>query len=103
MKHSWMHRVTVDFTPACLPACLHARLPACHSSLAHTLASRLSNEKLTKLRSPNFTVSTTRLAVHNVPKDMSERELKELFIRAVKQRATKQQPVIKQVREGLCT
>lgn len=58
---------------------------------------RIEHEKATKLRSPNFHVSTTRLAVHNVPKDMAEKELKQLFIEAVKSRASKQQPVLKQV------
>lgn len=57
----------------------------------------MEHEKATKLRSPNFHVSTTRLAVHNIPKDMSEKDLKKLFITAVKSRASKQQPVIKQV------
>lgn len=59
---------------------------------------RLQNEKLTKLKSPNFAVSTTRLAVHNVPKEMTEKQLKALFIAAVKQRATRQQPAIRQVK-----
>eukprot|EP00897_Mesotaenium_endlicherianum_P008504 jgi/Mesen1/7682/ME000403S06864 len=59
---------------------------------------RLEREKETKLRSPMFAVSRTRLAVHNVPKDMGERALKELFLAAVRQRATKQHPVIKQVK-----
>ncbi|KAG0563691.1 hypothetical protein KC19_8G051800 [Ceratodon purpureus] len=59
---------------------------------------QIEHEKATKLRSPNFHVSTTRLAVHNVPKDMTEKELKKLFIQAVKSRASKQEPVVKQVK-----
>jgi hypothetical protein len=58
---------------------------------------RVEHEKGTKLRSPNFHISTTRLAVHNIPKDMTEKELKQLFIQAVKSRASKQEPVLKQV------
>jgi hypothetical protein len=59
---------------------------------------RLEYEKATKLRSPNFHVSRTRLLVHNIPKTMTEKELKRLFIEGVKSRASKQNPVIKQVR-----
>lgn len=59
---------------------------------------QLEQEKATKLRSPNFHVSRTRLAVYNVPKSMKEVGLKQLFIDAVKLRATRQQPVIKQVK-----
>ncbi|BBN17317.1 nucleolar protein 4 [Marchantia polymorpha subsp. ruderalis] len=58
----------------------------------------LEYEKSTKLRSPNFHVSRTRLSVHNVPKGFTEKALKKLFIEAVKSRASKQQPVIKQVK-----
>lgn len=55
------------------------------------------HEKATKLRSPNFHVSRTRLSVHNVPKSMSEADLKKMFVDAVVSRASKQKPVIKQV------
>jgi hypothetical protein len=58
---------------------------------------RVEHEKATKLRSPNFHVSTTRLALHNLPKDLMEKDLKELVIKAVKSRASKQHPVVKQV------
>eukprot|EP00250_Pteridium_aquilinum_P011016 c19783_g1_i1 orf=133-3339(+) len=54
--------------------------------------------KATKLRSPNFHVSKTRLAVYNIPKSMNEAEVRKLFIDAVKSRATKQHPAIKQVK-----
>ncbi|KAJ7543705.1 hypothetical protein O6H91_09G049400 [Diphasiastrum complanatum] len=63
----------------------------------------LESEKATKLRSPNFHVSTTRLAIHNLPKTTTEKEVKKLFIEAVMSRASKQKPIIKQVkilREG---
>eukprot|EP00898_Chlorokybus_atmophyticus_P007494 jgi/Chlat1/7746/Chrsp66S07326 len=59
---------------------------------------RLEAEKTTKLRSPNFFVSQTRLSVHNVPSSMDDKKLKTMFISAVKERATKQTPVIKQVK-----
>ncbi|CAM6106981.1 unnamed protein product [Calypogeia fissa] len=59
---------------------------------------QLEHEKATKLRSPNFHVSKTRLLVHNIPKTVPEKELKKLFIEAVKSRASKQHPVIKQVK-----
>lgn len=55
-------------------------------------------EKKTKLASPNFTVSATRLSVRNIPLDMSEKQLKEIFTNAVKEKATKQNPQIKQVK-----
>ncbi|KAL2612899.1 hypothetical protein R1flu_024591 [Riccia fluitans] len=58
----------------------------------------LEREKATKLRSPNFHISRTRLSVHNVPKGLTEKALKKLFIEAVKSRASKQNPVIKQVK-----
>ncbi|MCO5586978.1 hypothetical protein L7F22_040923 [Adiantum nelumboides] len=58
----------------------------------------LDQVKKVKLRSPNFHVSKRRLAIHNVPKSLKERELRKLFIEAVKSRATKQQPVIQEAR-----
>ncbi|XP_057857790.1 uncharacterized protein LOC131066909 isoform X1 [Cryptomeria japonica] len=58
----------------------------------------LARQKEIKLRSPNFHVSRTRLAIYNVPKSMTEKELKKLFINAVQSRASKQNPLIKQVK-----
>ena len=58
---------------------------------------RLEQVKATKLRSPNFHVSRTRLAMYNVPKSMTDTELRQLLIDAVKSRATKQDPFVKQV------
>lgn len=44
---------------------------------------RAAEEKNTKLRSPNFSVSRTRLSVRNIPFTLQEKELKQLFIAAV--------------------
>ncbi|GLU12853.1 hypothetical protein SLE2022_295110 [Rubroshorea leprosula] len=58
----------------------------------------LQEKKMTKLRSPNFHVSRTRLVIYNLPKTMNEKQLKKLFIEAVTSRATKQKPVIRQIK-----
>ncbi|KAK7314245.1 hypothetical protein VNO77_39459 [Canavalia gladiata] len=58
----------------------------------------LERKKKTKLQSPNFHVSRTRLIVYNLPKSMNEKELKKLCIDAVISRATKQKPVIRQIK-----
>lgn len=44
---------------------------------------RAAADKALKLRSPNFAVSTTRLAVRNIPPSMSEKALKQLALQAV--------------------
>lgn len=44
---------------------------------------RAAADKALKLRSPNFAVSTTRLAVRNIPASMSEQGLKQLALQAV--------------------
>ncbi|KAI4376067.1 hypothetical protein MLD38_013862 [Melastoma candidum] len=59
---------------------------------------RLQEQKTTKLRSPNFHVSRTRLVIYNLPKSLTEKDLKKLCFDAVTSRATKQQPVIKQIK-----
>ena len=46
--------------------------------------SRASREKATKLRSPNFYVSTTRLSLRNLPYTMDEKALKTLVVAAVR-------------------
>lgn len=46
--------------------------------------SRASREKATKLRSPNFYISTTRLSLRNLPYTMDERALKTLVVAAVR-------------------
>ncbi|XP_073149549.1 uncharacterized protein [Henckelia pumila] len=58
----------------------------------------LYEKKMTKLRSPNFRVSRTRLIVYNVPTTMKEKDLKKLFINAVVSRAKKQKPLIQQIK-----
>ena len=55
-------------------------------------------EARTKLRSPNFSVSRTRLNVRNVPRTLDEKKLKAMFIAAVKERATKANPKVIQVK-----
>jgi nucleolar protein 4 len=59
---------------------------------------RSAEERATKLRSPNFSMSRTRLAVRNVPPTWDEKKLRELFIKAVKERATQAQPRVAQVK-----
>ncbi|KAL4452269.1 hypothetical protein ABPG75_007931 [Micractinium tetrahymenae] len=59
---------------------------------------RAAEEKKLKLRSPNFVVSDTRLSVRNIPPSWTEKQLKACFIQAVKERAKKAQPVIKQAK-----
>ncbi|KAL3151924.1 hypothetical protein ABBQ32_001053 [Trebouxia sp. C0010 RCD-2024] len=44
---------------------------------------RAAEEKNSKLRSPNFSVSRTRLSVRNIPFTLQEKDLKQLFIAAV--------------------
>ena len=58
---------------------------------------RGASEKATKLKSPNFVVSTTRLSVRNIPFDMTEAQLRRLAVAAVKERASKEKPEVKQV------
>ncbi|XWS40072.1 hypothetical protein CRYUN_Cryun18bG0109000 [Craigia yunnanensis] len=58
----------------------------------------LHEKKMTKLQSLNFHVSKTRLVIYNLPKSMTEKELKQLCIDAVTSRATKQKPVIRQIK-----
>jgi hypothetical protein len=59
---------------------------------------RAAEEKNVKLKSPNFALSPLRLSVRNIPSGYDERRLRALFVDAVKQRATKENPVVKQVR-----
>ena len=44
---------------------------------------RAAGEARTKLRSPNFFLSRTRLCLRNLPAALSERALKELVVAAV--------------------
>ncbi|XP_022869951.1 RNA-binding protein 28 [Olea europaea var. sylvestris] len=74
--------------------------PAAEGVSASDMSKRnkLHNEKMTKLQSPNFHVSKTRLIIYNVPKSMKEKSLKKLCIDAVTARATKQKPTIWQLK-----
>ncbi|KAK1358581.1 RNA-binding protein 28-like [Heracleum sosnowskyi] len=58
----------------------------------------LERTKAMKLRSPNFHISRTRLIIYNLPKSMTEKELKRRCIDAVTSRASKQKPVIRQIK-----
>ncbi|XP_071697107.1 uncharacterized protein [Rutidosis leptorrhynchoides] len=58
----------------------------------------LEQKKATKLQSPNFHVSRTRLIMYNVPKSMNDKQLKKLCLDAVTSRATKQKPMIRQIK-----
>ncbi|VFR00940.1 unnamed protein product [Cuscuta campestris] len=58
----------------------------------------LHDKKMVKLKSPNFHVSRTRLIMYNLPKSMTEKELKKLCLDAVTSRATKQKPMIRQIK-----
>ncbi|XP_076944655.1 uncharacterized protein LOC143615415 [Bidens hawaiensis] len=58
----------------------------------------LEQKKATKLKSPNFHVSKTRLIIYNVPKSMTDKQLKKLCLDAVTSRATKQKPMIRQIK-----
>ncbi|XP_055815663.1 uncharacterized protein LOC129885419 [Solanum dulcamara] len=58
----------------------------------------LQEKKIIKLKSPNFHVSRTRLIMYNIPKSMTEKQLRTLCIDAVTSRATKQKPVIRQIK-----
>lgn len=76
--------------PPSLPSPLP--LPACSAR-----RKRAAEERNTKLKSPNFLLSRTRLSVRNIPPTWTEAQLKGLFAKAVKQRATKAEPVIRSV------
>lgn len=56
---------------------------------------RAALERKTKLASPNFVLSPTRLNVRNVPPSWDEAQLKRAFIAAVKRRATKALPRVR--------
>ncbi|RAL42217.1 hypothetical protein DM860_012000 [Cuscuta australis] len=58
----------------------------------------LHEKKMLKLKSPNFHVSRTRLIIYNLPKSMTDKELKKLCLDAVTSRATKQKPMIRQIK-----
>ncbi|XP_020533459.1 RNA-binding protein 28 isoform X2 [Jatropha curcas] len=74
--------------------------PASEGISASDMAKRkaLHEKKMIKLRSPNFHVSRTRLVIYNLPHSVNEKKLKKLCINAVISRATKQNPVIRQIK-----
>ena len=57
-----------------------------------------AEEKRLKLRSPNFVVSATRLSVRNIPRSWTEAQLRSLFLAAVRERASKEHPRVKQAK-----
>ncbi|XP_062588932.1 RNA-binding protein 28-like [Saccostrea cucullata] len=48
---------------------------------------KLENVKRAKLKNPNIFVSTTRLSVHNIPTQVTEKQLKSVFLRAAESKA----------------
>lgn len=74
--------------------------PAAEGVSADDLEKRqvLHQKKMTKLQSPNFHVSKTRLVIYNLPKSMTEKQLRKLCIDAVTSKASKQMPVIRQIK-----
>ncbi|KAJ4966654.1 hypothetical protein NE237_018503 [Protea cynaroides] len=58
----------------------------------------LQKKKEVKLQSPNFHVSRTRLILYNLPKSLTEKDLKKICIDAVLSRASKQKPMIRQIK-----
>ncbi|XP_061195663.1 RNA-binding protein 28-like [Saccostrea echinata] len=48
---------------------------------------KLENVKRAKLKNPNIFVSTTRLSIHNIPTQVSEKQLKNVFLRAADSKA----------------
>ncbi|KAF8410539.1 hypothetical protein HHK36_003070 [Tetracentron sinense] len=74
--------------------------PAAEGVSATDMSKRqmLERNKTAKLQSPNFHVSRTRLIIYNLPKSMTEKELKKFCIDAVITRATKQKPMIRQIK-----
>ncbi|GAV72115.1 RRM_1 domain-containing protein/RRM_6 domain-containing protein [Cephalotus follicularis] len=75
-------------------------IPAAEGVSASDMLKRksLQEKKTTKLQSPNFHVSKTRLIIYNLPKSMTEKELKKLCIDAVTSLAKKQNPTIQQIK-----
>ncbi|XP_020573020.1 RNA-binding protein 28, partial [Phalaenopsis equestris] len=58
----------------------------------------LAKKKIEMLRSPKFHVSRTRLIMYNVPKTMTQEEVKKMFIDAILSRASKQNPEVQKVK-----
>jgi nucleolar protein 4 len=62
------------------------------------LRARAAAETRTKLKSPNFAVSRTRLCLRNLPFSVDEASLKPLLLKAVTDRASKAAPRLVQVK-----
>lgn len=58
----------------------------------------LAKKKIEMLRSPKFHVSRTRLIIYNLPKTMTQEEVKKMCIDAILSRASKQNPEIQKVK-----
>lgn len=48
---------------------------------------QLENAKRAKLKNPNIFVSTTRLSVHNIPTQVTDNQLKTMFLKAADSKA----------------
>lgn len=48
---------------------------------------QLENTKRAKLKNPNIFVSTTRLSVHNIPTQVTDNQLKTMFLKAADSKA----------------
>ncbi|XP_042483223.1 RNA-binding protein 28-like isoform X1 [Macadamia integrifolia] len=74
--------------------------PAAEGVSANDILKRqmLQKKKEVKLQSPNFHVSRTRLIIYNLPKSLTEKDLKKLCIDAVLSRASKQKPMVQQIK-----
>ncbi|GLI62226.1 hypothetical protein VaNZ11_004823, partial [Volvox africanus] len=74
--------------------------PAWHGMSAHDQAKRkrAAEEKNTKMKSPNFVISRTRLSVRNIPPGWTEAKLRKMFVEAVRERATKESPRVVQAK-----
>eukprot|EP00198_Chlamydomonas_reinhardtii_P010429 XP_001699766.1 predicted protein [Chlamydomonas reinhardtii] len=74
--------------------------PAWNAMSPHDQAKRkrAAEEKNIKLKSPNFVISRTRLSVRNIPPGWTEAKLRRLFVDAVKERATKENPRVVQAK-----
>jgi nucleolar protein 4 len=59
---------------------------------------RAQRDKKLKLANPNFHVSRTRLSLKNLPKDLDERKLRNIFFDAAKKACPGEKIVIKQVK-----
>ena len=59
---------------------------------------RAAEEMRQKLASPNFMLSPTRLSLRNLPLTLTEAQLKQLVVAAIKERATHAQPKVLSVK-----